>query len=168
MTGRCIGASPHSIAAALTYLPALRYLGRGTTRRPHSCEPRSGFEDRSSGLWEFAKALRTACSASASQTRQPHRGEVEKLVASLLPHGEARIDIVARKLGCGRQTVYRRLKAEGLTFEQLRDGVRRRLSLELLKQGVPIKQIAYRVGFSEPSAFSRAFKRWTGSSPRKF
>jgi AraC-like DNA-binding protein len=96
------------------------------------------------------------------------RSEVESLLVSLLASGEARMEIVARQLGCSRQTLYRRLKAEGLTFEQLLDGVRRRVSLQLLGEGRPIKEIAYRVGFSEPSAFSRAFKRWTGSSPGKF
>ena len=69
-------------------------------------------------------------------------------------------------MGLSRQTLYRRLKAEGVTFEALLDRLRRRLAQKLVRQGLPVKDIAYRLGFSDPAAFSRAFKRWTGTSPR--
>ncbi|MGZ8336908.1 MAG: helix-turn-helix transcriptional regulator, partial [Allosphingosinicella sp.] len=76
------------------------------------------------------------------------------------------IDRIARELGLSRQTLYRRLKEEGTTFAALVDGVRRRVALRLVReQALSVKQIAYRLGFSDPAAFSRAFKRWTGSSP---
>jgi AraC-like DNA-binding protein len=168
MTARCIGPSARSVAVALTYLPALRNLGRGPTRGPGACEPRSGSQQSRSALAQFTKLVRAVRSSSASPARQSHRSEVERLITSLLPSGEARIDSVARRLGCSRQTLYRRLKAEEVTFDKLLDGVRRRTSLQLVREGVPIKEIAYRVGFSEPSAFSRAFKRWTGTTPGKF
>ena len=58
------------------------------------------------------------------------------------------------------------MKAEGVTFEKLMDELRHRLALYYLNgKKVPVSETAYRVGFSEPSAFSRAFKRWSGSSP---
>ena len=73
---------------------------------------------------------------------------------------------VARALGCSRQTLYRRLKAEGITFAELLDRLRRRLALRFVReQGLSVKEAAYRLGFSDPAAFSRAFKRWTGMSP---
>lgn len=93
--------------------------------------------------------------------------EVEAQLEMLLASGGFRVASVARALGCSRQTLYRRLKAEGTTFAQLLDDLRRRCALGLLRTGdLSVKQIAYRLGFSEPAAFSRAFKRWTGKTPR--
>lgn len=77
------------------------------------------------------------------------------------------MDAIASKLGVSRPTLFRRLKAEGTTFEQLLDELRHRLSLHYLSgKKVSVNETAYLVGFSDPAAFSRAFKRWTGSSPR--
>lgn len=99
--------------------------------------------------------------------KQPSfRREVEAVVEPLLAEGDANIDRVARDLGLSRQTLYRRLKAEDITFEQLLDELRHRLALKLLRdQHLPVKQAAWRLGFSDPASFSRAFKRWTGSAP---
>jgi AraC-like DNA-binding protein len=94
------------------------------------------------------------------------RGEVERRLEAVLESGEVGIERIARDLGYSRQTLYRRLKEEGTTYERLLDGLRRRLALRLIRhQGLPVKEVAYRLGFSDPAAFSRAFKRWTGSSP---
>ena len=66
-----------------------------------------------------------------------------------------------------RQSLSRKLKAEGVTFERVLDELRRRMALHyLLKEKVSVNEVAYLLGFSEPAAFSRAFKRWTGTSPR--
>ena len=74
--------------------------------------------------------------------------------------------MVAGKLGLSRQTLFRRRKAEGTSFERLLDELRRQLALDYLAGGkVSVNETAYLVGFSDPAAFSRAFKRWTGSSP---
>jgi AraC-like DNA-binding protein len=95
------------------------------------------------------------------------RGQVEKLLMPMLHTGEANIEVIARKLGVSRQTLFRKLKDEGVTFEKVLDGLRYRLALQCLKrERISVNETAYRVGFSEPAAFSRAFKRWTGSSPR--
>jgi AraC-like DNA-binding protein len=95
------------------------------------------------------------------------RREVERHVEPMLPLGAVRMEKVARALGCSRQTLYRRLKIEGITFEQLLDGLRRRLALRFMREpGLSVKETSYRLGFSEPAAFSRAFKRWTGRAPR--
>ncbi|MEA3063115.1 MAG: hypothetical protein QOJ94_2896 [Sphingomonadales bacterium] len=92
--------------------------------------------------------------------------EVERQIETLLPQGGLRIDSVAQALGLSRQTLYRRLKAEGTTFEALVERVRRRLALRFMRdEGLSVKEGAWRLGFAEPSAFSRAFKRWTGKSP---
>ena len=89
-----------------------------------------------------------------------------RAILARLASGEANIDRVARRLGLSRQTLYRRLKAEDVTFEQLLDELRHRLALKLLRdQQMPVKQAAWRLCFSDPSAFSRAYKRWTGTAP---
>src|SRR5437588_7696532 len=81
--------------------------------------------------------------------------------------GEASMDMIAVKLGLSRQTLFRKLKTEGITFEKVLDELRHKLALHYLNgKKVSVNETAYLVGYSEPSAFSRAFKRWTGSSPR--
>jgi len=95
------------------------------------------------------------------------RGRVENLLIPILHTGEASMDMIAGKLGVSRQTLFRKLKAEGVTFEKVLDELRHKLALHYLNgKKVSVNETAYLVGFSEPAAFSRAFKRWTGSSPR--
>lgn len=95
------------------------------------------------------------------------RREVEQRMEALLATGEVGIDRIAGDMGLSRQTLYRRLKDEGVTFEELLDRLRHRLALRYLKQDrLSVKAASYRLGFSDPAAFSRAFKRWTGASPR--
>jgi len=95
------------------------------------------------------------------------RGRVENLLIPILHTGEANMDTIAAKLGLSRQTLFRKLKAEGVTFEQVLDELRHQLALDYLNgKKASVNQTAYLLGFSEPAAFSRAFKRWTGSSPR--
>ena len=95
------------------------------------------------------------------------RGRVESALRPILHTRDASMDTVAGKLGVSRQTLFRRLKAEGTTFEKVLDELRYRMALHYLREEkVSVNETAYWVGFSEPAAFSRAFKRWTGSSPR--
>jgi AraC-like DNA-binding protein len=95
------------------------------------------------------------------------KGRVESLLMPMLHTGDASIETVAGRLGLSRQTLFRKLKAEGVTFEKVLDGLRHRLALEYLsREKVSVNETAYLVGFSDPAAFSRAFKRWTGASPR--
>jgi AraC-like DNA-binding protein len=95
------------------------------------------------------------------------RGRVESLLMPVLHTGKANMDQVAGKLGVSRQTLFRRLKTEGVTFEQVLDELRHRLAVHYLAgRKVSVNETAYLVGFSDPAAFSRAFKRWTGVSPR--
>ena len=94
---------------------------------------------------------------------------VEAQLASLLPAGRPSAGAVAVALGVTEQTLYRRLKAEGTNFEAVLDALRHRLATHYLRdRKLAAKDAAYRLGFSDPSAFSRAFKRWTGMSPRDF
>ncbi|HEX6375567.1 MAG TPA: AraC family transcriptional regulator [Allosphingosinicella sp.] len=96
------------------------------------------------------------------------RGRVERLILPVLHKGEVSMEAIAAQAGCSRDTLYRRLKVEGVTFEKLLDALRHRLALDYLGGGkVSVNETAYLVGFSDPASFSRAFKRWTGQSPRQ-
>lgn len=95
------------------------------------------------------------------------RGRVENLLLPLLHTREANVDAVAAKLGLSRQTLFRKLKAEGVTFEKVLNELRHAMALRYLSgDDASVNRTAYLVGFSDPAAFSRAFKRWTGSCPR--
>jgi len=94
------------------------------------------------------------------------RGRVESLLMPILHAGDASIQRVAARLGLSRQTLFRRLREEGVTFERVLEELRHTLALHYLRgQRVSVNETAYLVGFSDPAAFSRAFKRWTGSNP---
>ena len=117
-------------------------------------------------LGEVAKAVESrAAERRAPPPASRFRAEVERRLEPLLASGEVGIERVARDLGYSRQTLYRKLKGEGITYEQVLDGLRRQLALRFMREGLSVKDAAYRLGFSDPAAFSRAFKRWTGTSP---
>jgi AraC-like DNA-binding protein len=95
------------------------------------------------------------------------RAHVERLLEPAMKTGDVRMERIASELGVSRQTLFRRLKAENVTFEKVLDELRHRMALHYLNGGrMSVSQTAHLVGFSDPAAFSRAFKRWTGASPR--
>ncbi|MCX5746195.1 MAG: AraC family transcriptional regulator ligand-binding domain-containing protein [Proteobacteria bacterium] len=73
---------------------------------------------------------------------------------------------IAGRLGISTRTLRRHLEHQGQTLRGVIDDVRRAHADQLLDAGVAVKEIAFALGFSEPSAFSRAYKRWTGKAPR--
>lgn len=95
------------------------------------------------------------------------RSDVESLLMSVLHSGDVSVSRIAEEMSMSRQTLYRKLRDEGTTFKQVLDELRRKLALDYIDGGkVSVNQAAYLTGFSDPSAFSRAFRRWTGKSPR--
>jgi AraC-like DNA-binding protein len=93
-------------------------------------------------------------------------GRVEALLLPMLQSGEASVAAVASRLGVSRQSLFRKLRAEGVTFEKILDDVRCRMARHYLEaEKMSVSEAAYRLGFADPGAFSRAFKRWTGFSP---
>jgi AraC-like DNA-binding protein len=128
--------------------------------------PASSARDDSLGaLFERVAAL----FARPSAAPRCFKGEVEAVIEPMLKAGTVSVDRAASELGMSRQTLYRRLKGEGTTFEELLEAKRRQLAIRYLGvERLPVKATAYRLGFSDPAAFSRAFKRWTGTSPSLF
>ena len=99
------------------------------------------------------------------QNSKSTRGRVQTLLMPMLHAGDPSIDAIAGKMGLNRQTLIGLLKAEGATFEKVLDELRHKMALEYLNgKKVSVNETAYLVGFSQPAAFSRAFKRWTGLS----
>lgn len=74
---------------------------------------------------------------------------------------------IATALGISTRTLRRHLEQEGLSLRTTLDDVRRERAAALLAAGTSVKEIAFALGFSEPSAFSRAYKRWTGVAPSR-
>jgi AraC-like DNA-binding protein len=78
-------------------------------------------------------------------------------------------DAVARQLHLSTRTFHRHLQQEGASFQALKDEVRRERAVELLRRtDLAVKQVSLEVGFSDEKAFARAFKAWTGRSPRGY
>lgn len=76
------------------------------------------------------------------------------------------LEKVAQQLHMSAQTLRRHLREEGSSFQELKDHLRRDLAIyHLGRDDLPIQDIAEQLGFSEPSAFHRAFKKWTGLTP---
>lgn len=94
---------------------------------------------------------------------------VEQAVAQSLHGGQPRVTQVARSLGMGERTLQRRLSERGLTFNDVVDQVRERLARQnVARDGVTLTEVAFLLGYSESSAFIRAFRRWTGETPRAY
>ena len=96
------------------------------------------------------------------------RSSVETAMAPLLPHGKANAVEVARSIGMSHRTLARRLASEGLTFSRIAEDLKSDLAGRYLLDGdLPVSQIAWLLGYREVSAFTHAFKRWTGMTPRQ-
>jgi AraC-like DNA-binding protein len=100
--------------------------------------------------------------------RGAFRVAVENAIVPLLPHGKVRASEIAARLGLSQRTCARRLAAEGLTFSQVLLGLRGDLARRYLSDPhLSISRIAWLLGYQEVSAFTHAYKHWTGKTPRQ-
>jgi len=91
---------------------------------------------------------------------------VRQLLVQMLPSGKTDQDTVAQRLYRSTSTLQRQLGAEGTNYRSVLESTRRDLAEQYLQDSEYTQaQIAFMVGFSDQSNFSRAFKRWTGMSP---
>lgn len=102
----------------------------------------------------------------ATMPRSPVTERVFRVVAS---QSEALPSLpeVASQIGISARTLRRSLSREGTSFRAIADGARRQAADDLLASGSSMKEAALRLGFSEPSAFSRAYKRWSVATSRR-
>lgn len=79
------------------------------------------------------------------------------------------IDEIASQLHFSPQTLHRRLKREGTSYQRIKDAIRRDIAVtRLVRDRMPVNKVAELLGFSEARSFTRAFKNWTGLSPREY
>src|SRR5215469_6345409 len=108
-------------------------------------------------LNEFLIAFCEEAMSRRRKTRSTFESKVENAVAPLLPHGRVGLGEIARRLGMSRRT-----------FTGLLETLRVELARTYLSDpALPISQIAWLLGYREVSAFTHAFKRWTGKTPRE-
>ncbi len=136
--------------------------------------------------WHFdASILNEPCPNASKLTSQICSSFCERILASGDGYSQLQREIrliclgypncfptgneVAEQLGMSRRTLFRRLKEEGIKYQELQDDIRQSLALEYLEATrMPVEEIAYRVGFSDCSNFRKAFKRWTGKTPTDY
>nr|WP_276308928.1 AraC family transcriptional regulator [Euzebya rosea] len=95
--------------------------------------------------------------------------QVRGAVADALPDGQPSKTWVARRLGMSERTLHRRLADEGASFQAIATQVRREAAEALLvTTDHPLADVAFLTGFADQSAFTRAFKRWTGLTPTAY
>jgi AraC-like DNA-binding protein len=94
---------------------------------------------------------------------------VQQTLVRMLPDGDASVDKVAAALHQSTRTLQRRLADSGMTWQQLLDRTREQLARQYLRdRNLSLAEIALLLGYSEQSAFTRSFKRWTGRTPLSF
>ena len=120
---------------------------------------------------ELGRMLREL--ANASLARLPAIDslfdQLRALIAEELQQGVPDMARLARRLAMSPRTLRRRLVDEGTTFSEVLDETRAALARQYVcERRLPLSQVAFLLGFSETSAFNRAFKRWTGAPPLKY
>ena len=95
--------------------------------------------------------------------------DLRRVLASRLARGQPEIEAVAHDLGMSSRTLQRRLSQHGLSYHQVLDRMRREVAEKSISDSsLSIGEVAYLVGYSEPAAFHRAFRRWTGATPQVY
>jgi AraC-like DNA-binding protein len=94
---------------------------------------------------------------------------VRACILSMLPLGRLTADAVAARFSMSNRTLRRRLEEEATSYQEILDDVRAELARHYLtKEKRGIDEVAFLLGFSDPSAFTKAFRRWTGQTPADF
>jgi len=101
--------------------------------------------------------------------KRSYSDKVKTLITQSIGTGNADVDHIAKQLNTSRQTLYRKLKAEEVSFQELLEEVRFSSAKEQLKEtDLSLSEIAFSLGFGDLSAFCRAFKRWSGITPKGY
>lgn len=100
--------------------------------------------------------------------KNEHTRAVTKIILSRLDDEALSINRVAREMAVSVRTLQNRLEEEGVVFSDLYKDIRKRLAQQYLRENYTVEQITYLLGFSEPSVFRKAFKKWSGVTPREY
>jgi len=96
-------------------------------------------------------------------------GRVREAIEAQLRGGDPKLESIARQLAMSPRTLQRRLRDEGVLFNDLLDTVRYRAAKSYLAQrDIAATEVAYLLGFAEPSSFNHAFRRWAGQTPSEY
>jgi len=118
------------------------------------------------GVLEGRAARRSPGPAAAHDTVA---AQVRAAVASRIGGALPDVSQIARQLAMGARTLQRRLAAEGASYKDVVDHARRDAAQRLLAdRSLAVAEVGYLLGFSEPSAFHRAFRRWCGVTPLEY
>jgi AraC-like DNA-binding protein len=99
----------------------------------------------------------------------PVVGQAKDAIAQSLSEGTPRMADIARSLGMSARSFHRRLSEHGVSFQSLTEDTRRELAEGLLRDAqYSLAEVAFLTGFSEQSSFTRAFKRWLGTTPASY
>ena len=94
------------------------------------------------------------------------RDRIENFLLANAYLGIPALEAVAANLNVSERSLQRKLQEEGVTYQQLADSTRKSLAIHYLNSGqYPVKEVSYILGYNELSAFNRAFRRWTGTTP---
>lgn len=116
---------------------------------------------------ELATVLQAGSDASGGE--EPVLGRVRSAIATALDCGDSNIQVVAARLQLSSRTLQRILHRRGTSHSMIVDDIRRERAIQLVtSERLTGAEAASRLGFSEPGAFFRAFRRWTGTSPVAF
>lgn len=103
------------------------------------------------------------------RTERTLEARVHAAITDSLPDGRPSRAQVARRLGMSERTLHRRLSEQGETFQSITTNAQRMAAESLLANGrSSLAEVAFLTGFSDQSAFTRAFKGWTGQTPLAF
>ena len=101
--------------------------------------------------------------------KQTQRNRIQTYLLANSYLGIVSLEDIASNFNISARTLQRKLKEEGINFQQLADDARKTLAINYLKErSYPVKQISYLLGYNELSAFTRTFKRWTGTTPANY
>jgi AraC-like DNA-binding protein len=120
-------------------------------------------------LGAFLRKLANEALARKTGQSESPLDQVRKLIAEELQRGVPSLGGIAHRLAVSERTLRRRLQDEGTTFRELLEETRAQIARSYIRdRRLPLSEVAFLLGFSEPSAFHRAFKRWTGATPAAY
>lgn len=126
--------------------------------------PVEPFPEKGSAAWRRHRH-------SLVQTQGLHdlAGSLRVVLRAYLPDGSPDIRLAARLTGTSVRTLQRRLREQGLTYAQLLEELRHDLALQLLRDpDRTAAEVTQELGYRDPAIFTRAFRRWTGTTPSEF